>query len=538
MATDQVPLLSYVEEMRSLISNERNEEALALAKHVLHYFPKHVDTYLLAAQASLESGDDASALELFRRGLGADPENFVAYTGLAIIFDHEHRPDETIWHLERANEITPANLEIRKELFRAYGEVEDQPRTRLKLTSGGLARLYVQEGLFAQAIQEFRAIVDADPNRFDARVALAETLWHAGKIREAADVALHVLDPLPYCLKANLILGATYHETGLPEAETYLRRAQEVDPANDIAQKMFGTRSPLPLANPLVPRYVAGAPPPDEIQPTETEKSKFDFAPTESKPAELISEAEKNSVADSGLPAWLRADFREMAQPASGRTPARPMIKPTLGLTSALPPWLTELQKTLGEPELAATTDETREGLKSTEESAPPAWAIAPPAEGKKENASDETPDWLRAFRDRVEPNAAEEPISEEQSPIELKEILPTFQEPAPEIAPPIIEETPKPKRKRQPRGYSHLLLAREHRNANRIDEALVEYDYVVQHGPKLLNEAIDDLKELIAMWGAPLDAHRILGDAFTRADRLAEALDEYRYVLERVSKS
>jgi hypothetical protein len=111
------------------------------------------------------------------------------------------------------------------------------------------------------------------------------------------------------------------------------------------------------------------------------------------------------------------------------------------------------------------------------------------------------------------------------------------------ESAPPVAGKMPAaesveptPRRKRQPKGYTHLILARGHRDANRIDEALVEYDYLVQHAPRLVKDVIDDLEVLTARADAPLEAHRILGDAYTRADRLAEALQRYQYVLERTS--
>ena len=94
----------------------------------------------------------------------------------------------------------------------------------------------------------------------------------------------------------------------------------------------------------------------------------------------------------------------------------------------------------------------------------------------------------------------------------------------------------PEPKRKRQPKGYARLVQARAHRDANRLSAALAEYDYVVQHAPRLVNDVIDDLEVLTQRIDAPLETHRILGDAYTRADRLAEALERYRFVLEHVS--
>jgi hypothetical protein len=133
---------------------------------------------------------------------------------------------------------------------------------------------------------------------------------------------------------------------------------------------------------------------------------------------------------------------------------------------------------------------------------------------------------------------------------------------PAPEVvqtAPPIVVEMPPAesavqppaempaegtaaaiasKRKRQPKGYPHLVLAREHRDASRTQDALVEYDWLVQHAPRLVSSVIEDLEGLIARPDAPLEAHRILGDAYTRADRLPEALQRYQFVLECKSAS
>ena len=68
------------------------------------------------------------------------------------------------------------------------------------------------------------------------------------------------------------------------------------------------------------------------------------------------------------------------------------------------------------------------------------------------------------------------------------------------------------------------------------MQEALKEYDYVVQKAPRLVNQVIEDLQVLSRRRDVPLEARRILGDAYTRADRLAEALEEYRFVLERAS--
>ena len=149
---DQVTLPAYADQVREMIRHDRNDEAIAICKHVLNYYPKYIDAYRQMGEAYLEKGDDDSAKDLFRRVLSADPENFVAYTGLSIIFERQHLIDEAIWHLERAYELAPGNADLQEELLRLYNEAKVKAHPRLKLTPGALGRIYAQEGLYAQAL--------------------------------------------------------------------------------------------------------------------------------------------------------------------------------------------------------------------------------------------------------------------------------------------------------------------------------------------------------------------------------------------------
>ncbi|MBI4786120.1 MAG: tetratricopeptide repeat protein [Chloroflexi bacterium] len=752
MVDDQVTLSAYTEEIRTLIQTERSDQALPLCQHVLRYYPKHVDTYRQMAEASLERGDLDGARELFGRVLSADPENVIAYAGMAIIFERQNLTDEALWHLERAYELSPADLELRKELLRLYGEIEGKARARLKLTPGALARLYVQEGLFPQAVQEFRAIASHSPKRFDARVGLAETLWRSGQLREAADVSQAILNNLPFCLKANLILGTVWQESGLKEGENFLNTATLLDPLNRVAQDLLGPRSPLRPGDALVPRFVEGVTPAPEPEPQVelAEPSPTDWfatlppiaeesqtpttelreeispiaetaiaeeppfaplaeipatepapiaeeppvappafetflaeppavfeprpesppiqpapsvsleeAPIEIPPRELITP--KPPAVSSDLPPWLRADMRAAAR--VNQPPRRVTPKPTAAIPSSLPPWLTELQRTLSDtaapraepvekkveppptPMPAWLTDQPKteqaeiiseEPRPPTEEIVAPSWATSvppPPTESPAqpearvetpeteelpqwltdlrggftaqqapaaeepavetqvpaEETQAELPDWIQeamtgeqkpaemqsaaevASEPVVEPQAEmlferEEQPSTAEEPTELfaRETVPVmplpepsleFAEEEPKVAevetaipaavqPEVVPQPSQPpetipppvRRRREPKGSAQLAQARDHRDANRLEEALVEYDFCVQHAPRLVNQVIGDLAELVERPGVPLDAHRILGDAYTRADRLGEALERYRFVLDRVS--
>ncbi len=644
LVDDLVTLEAYADENRALIHNGRNDEAIAICKHILHYYPKHIDSYRQLGEAYLAKDEFDPAMNMFRRVLSADPENVIAYVGLASVFEKQHLIDEAVWHLERAYEMAPGNFEIHKELLRQYSEV-GKPRQRLKLTSGGLARLYDQEGLYSQAIQELRGIVGESPSRFDASVALVETLWHAGRIRESAEIAQTILHSLPYCLKANLILGAAWKESGLADYDTYLNRAKELDPSNKTAHRLLGAHSPLAVTPISVPRYIEGVPPPpmpESIPPSTTESSAEPIRPAEvavhvtdffgetamteteaapSPPVESETEpAPKPDLAGANLPPWLLSQFPESGKAVS--SPRTPEATVDASDESELPAWL---RKPSSEESAEATSPESTE---PAEEKLPvwmegsgdetPSISSAEEQDQTREPApAEDVPDWLRALQaqsapaEETAPAPPEEtgliedyilpsflvPASEDAKPIEeqpaqelptqISQETPTIEEhpaadlkverqsettmempPAPptlESAPPIVVEMPSapiapapnesapqtatekpataepaapaPKRKRQPKGYPHLILARGHRDAGRTSDALTEYDYLVQHAPRLVNDVIEDLELLTAREAAPLEAHRILADAYARADRLNEALQRYQFVLERTSR-
>lgn len=258
-----VPLHDHVELMREHLREGQFADVITLGKHVLRHYPKHLETYRLLAEASLETGDLNAAADLFQRVRSADPENIVALVGLSIVHEQRKQIEEAIWHLERAFEIQPANGELRQELLRLYAEQEGTPRERLKLTPGGLARLYARQGLYSQAIQEFRALLARDPARLDIQAALAETLYRVGRKQESAEIAQELLDKLPYCLKANLLLGAMWAENGVPEAQALFQRAQSLDPENTVARALLPDHwddAPPPMLPALVQEPAESAP--------------------------------------------------------------------------------------------------------------------------------------------------------------------------------------------------------------------------------------------------------------------------------------
>jgi hypothetical protein len=262
----------------------------------------------------------------------------------------------------------------------------------------------------------------------------------------------------------------------------------------------------------VLPPWMRAEPQAEEAAPTipswiEEAKS------VEATEAPHVSEEEPQPEAASAVPSWVASlSHTEEITPASAET------QPS---EQELPPWFSQPMQPLAAP---------------SEEPAP----VQPETKPREE----ELPPWLRQPAQPTVATLFEAPVSAQSETEPREEELPLWLgqptrplEPAP-VTPSSAPAKPPvaPKRKRPTRGDSHIILARTYRDANQMKEALVEYDFVVQKAPRLVHQVIGDLEVLSKRPDIPLEAHRILGDAYTRADRLAEALEEYRFVLEHVA--
>ncbi|NIV38121.1 MAG: tetratricopeptide repeat protein, partial [Anaerolineae bacterium] len=321
-----IRLQDYVAKVKELIRSVRLDEAIAHCQHILRHYPKHVETYSLLGEACLEKQMYREAIEFFQRTLGADPENLMARVGLGVIYDEQGAFPEAIWQLERAFELVPGNSEVRRELLRLYGQYDGIDKTRLKLTRGALGRLYSRNGLYERAIGEFHAVLRQDPELPDIRVALVEALWREGRQLEAVETCMELLDALPNCLKANLILGEIWLRGGNEDsAEERLSVARALDPENLVAQELMGSDSPLPLEDVFIPELDAI---PDE----------FDLAPPSVPGAGVVVAAEAAEVVAAEAP-----DEEDMAP---------------WGTDEELPVWLRDVGVTAEEPPLEMVADE------------------------------------------------------------------------------------------------------------------------------------------------------------------------------------
>lgn len=264
-AVSEVSLGVYCAEVEELIESRAYDEAIAACRHVLGHHPKCIEAYRLLGRACLEKGEYAEAADLFKRVLGADPENLTARSGLSRIHEEEGRLDEAIWQMEQAFELAPYQEAIRNQLRLLYTRRDGIEAPRIKLTRGALGRLYTRDGLLQQAIAEFKSLLEEDCDLIDIQLALAEALWRDRQGQEAARACHAILAKLPYCLKANLILGEIWLSSGREdEAEALFHIARTLDPENVLSQALFGDRSPVPAEAVMIPRLEEAPPPPIE----------------------------------------------------------------------------------------------------------------------------------------------------------------------------------------------------------------------------------------------------------------------------------
>ena len=224
------------------------------------------------------------------------------------------------------------------------------------------------------------------------------------------------------------------------------------------------------------------------------------------------------SLEEFDLPEWLR-------EPAAPVEPlvAEPAPEPAVALEEPdLPEWLREPAAALEEPVV-----EEPEPAVSLEEPDLPEWLREPPApvEPVVEEAMPPAP----------EPAAAV--VEEEEPVVDLVEM-----DIAPEpIEPEVLEPVTGIAAFRQQLAVepddhvTRLALARTLLDDDMLDKALAEYGELVAAGQEL-DDTTSDLERVVVSDLENTLAHRVLGDAYMKQNRLDKALEAYRQALGHLS--
>jgi tetratricopeptide (TPR) repeat protein len=424
---EQVTLRDYCEEARSLIQSGESDRAIHITRYILRHHPRHVDSYRVLGQALLTAGSYQEASRQFRRVLSADPEDVAARIGLAEIYQATKNLDKAIWQMQLAMDLSPGDSALRVQLLRLLNSRQGgDGAEQLEITRAALGRIYARGGLYARAVQEFKAVLEQNPARVDVQASLAEALWRVGRHLEAAEVCHRILERLPNALKANLIVGALWLESSQPdEAKPHLKLAQALDPENTVAQSLFGEKSPLLPLPVKVERLgedeIEGAqlkPPPtapaESMPPFQGLELAVDWSSKlhEEDATSMMSD-EKRPDDEFELPDWLQGVGDDLLEEEEDQAAALSSPEGDSVEEDETPAWLENL---------VARAEETRESGEPvpTEPGEMPDWLQELRPEIPEEApAASSTPDWLTSI-------AAGQPPDEPESIPGPPESVPT----------------------------------------------------------------------------------------------------------------
>jgi tetratricopeptide (TPR) repeat protein len=229
-------LRDYLQDTEDAISSGRIDDAMAECQYILSYFPDALEAQRLLGEVYLAQGKLEEAQQTFDWILTNDPEHIIAYCDRALTSERMSDIETALDCYQQAYELSRGNSQIRQEFNQLSAKVGQQ---EFMFSRAGLARLYMRGDLLTQAIQEWEAVLNASPGRLDARTGLLETYWREGLYDKVKELATEILEEIPTCLKALLLLAYVTSTFNLEQAKELIQRAEALDPELVLAQELF-----------------------------------------------------------------------------------------------------------------------------------------------------------------------------------------------------------------------------------------------------------------------------------------------------------
>jgi len=157
----------YLQNTEDAISSGHINDAMAKCQHILSYFPDALDAQRLLGEIYLAQGQLEEAQQTFDWILVNDPENVVVYCDRALTSERLSDIDTALDCYQQAYELSRGNSQIRQKFNQLSSKVGQQ---EFMFSRAGLARLYLRGDLLTQAEQEWEAVLNASPERLDARI--------------------------------------------------------------------------------------------------------------------------------------------------------------------------------------------------------------------------------------------------------------------------------------------------------------------------------------------------------------------------------
>lgn len=233
----QTTLRDYLQATEDALSAGRIDDALDHCRLILVQYPHSLEGQRLLGEVYLAQGQLELAQQAFDRVLTNDPENVVTYCSRALISERMQDYDTALDCYQQAYELSRGDSAIRQQ-FNQLSLKIGQPH--FVFSRAGLARLYMRGDLLPQAIQEWETVLSAAPDRLDAQTGLLETYWRENLFDKVEQLARQILDEVPGCLKALLLLAQVTYPHNVRQAQHFIQLAESLDPDLIMAQELFG----------------------------------------------------------------------------------------------------------------------------------------------------------------------------------------------------------------------------------------------------------------------------------------------------------
>jgi tetratricopeptide (TPR) repeat protein len=234
--TTRITLRERIQNIEDAISAGQIDEAMEQCQQILARYPDALEIQRLLGEVYLAQGHLDEAQQSFDWILVNDPENVIVYCDRALISEHQSDIDTALDCYQQAYELSRGNSQIRHEFNTLSAKVGQQ---EFMFSRAGLARLYMRGNLLTQAIQEWEAVLSTSPDRMDARLGLLETYWRDNQYNEVERMASRILEEVPHCLKALLLVAHVASAYNMQRARDLVTRAEKLDPELLFAQDLF-----------------------------------------------------------------------------------------------------------------------------------------------------------------------------------------------------------------------------------------------------------------------------------------------------------
>ncbi|GHO96783.1 hypothetical protein KSF_068310 [Reticulibacter mediterranei] len=293
----QITLRDYLQETEDVIGNGRADDALTRCQYVLARFPESLEAQRLLGEVYLAQEHYDEAQQTFDWVLTNDPENVIVYCDRALISERRADYDTALDCYQQAYELSRGNNQIRNEFNKLSAKVGQQG---FMFSRAGLARLYMRGDLLTQAIQEWEAVLSVTPDRLDARTGLLEAYWRDGLYDRVEQLAAQILQDVPGCEKALLLLAYVVSAKDMEQARELLQRVEALDPDLVMAQDLF---SDLMASQPGEPFLALLKKNPVALEKAQEQESISPVNGALSQQEELFATS-GNSALSSSLPGW------------------------------------------------------------------------------------------------------------------------------------------------------------------------------------------------------------------------------------------